>query len=91
MAGDGGVMRRFNGRDGGLARLDAVKKIAPMLSGLVELDLAHRFGKGIGLDPVLIGCIEAAAIDPYPAVCVDPLGPHGDGRMAAGDGHGDVA
>src|ERR1700679_645644 len=106
MAGERGVVPHFDGRDGGLAGFYAVEEVAAVLGGLVELDFAEIFGEwhgdcrggpwllvygiGVGFDPVGVGGVEAAAIDPDPSVGADPLGAHADGRRATPDGEGDV-
>ena len=87
MSGNGRVMGRLGGRDGRLARFDAVQEIAPVLLGMVKLDLELVLGHR---EPVHVRRIIFAAIHPNPTIGSDPFGPTFNVPVPPGDYHLDV-
>ena len=54
MAGDGGVMRGLDGRDGRFAGFDAVEKIPPVIVGKIQLNLCQAVSKIFAPFPIEI-------------------------------------
>lgn len=90
MARDGGVMSGLDGGDRRFAGLDAIEEVPMVVGGAVKLDLAQLLGQARHVIVFLLGRLESAAIDPYPAVRADPLCAAANIAVPAGNDHGDI-
>src|SRR5262245_17828941 len=91
MAGDGGMMSRFYGSNGGFAGFDAIKKISVVVTRFVLFHFAHLVRQIAIVPPFFIGGLESAATDPDPAACADPFCAAANVVMTTGDSHRDIA